>query len=170
MELFGTNTKTVDTQCLKIQGNCLKFNDTVIQLRNISLFSTSDIAPPPFPAVAILVLFLGLACFFFQAVIALILLAAGGLWIFLWYRKAQEIKAMKRLTIITNSHDVFAISFSDQPFLEQVVMVLTSIIAYPAAQSSVVMDIASCKFDIHGNSFKDGASVVQELTENQKGE
>lgn len=166
MEIFGSSTKTINTKYLKIHGNCLEFNDTVIQLRNISLFSTSDIAPPAFPVAALITLVLGAVLFVVQFLIALVLLVVGGLWIFFWYRKVQEIKAMRRLTIVTNSHDVFAVIFSDLNFLNQVVMVLTSIIDHPAVQASVVMDIASCQFDIHGNSFRDGASVIQQLTEN----
>lgn len=60
----ASNNREIDTDSLKIYGNCLEFKDTVIQLSNVSLVANSLPTVPKFPLWSIAALLLGFACLF----------------------------------------------------------------------------------------------------------
>ena len=131
MKTDSRGVKNIETEYLKISGNCMEFKDTVIQLSNISLFSTTDISAAPFPALSIVVILIGLALFNVSVIAALLVLAAGVVWIYLWYSSLQKARELKRLTIVTNSGNTFPIVFIGKTFLSQVINLLTDIVRNP---------------------------------------
>ncbi len=89
---------------------------------------------------------------------ALIAIIVGGVWIYYWYSSVQKAKEMKRLTIITNSGNVFPILFEDQAFLTKVVTIMTDIIRDPAHARNITINVKEC-------TFSDDASVVGNIYE-----
>ncbi|WP_297983327.1 DUF6232 family protein [uncultured Oscillibacter sp.] len=146
-------SKNIDTPFLRIRGNCLEIKNTTIQLSNISLFSTADIAPAKFPIFSIVLILVGLLLLGKSVVPALIAIAFGGGWIFYWYSSVQKTKEMKRLTIVTNSGNVFPIVFDDQAFLSRVVTIMTDIIRDPERARNITINVKEC-------TFSDDATVV----------
>lgn len=163
----GTSSgRTIETKYLKIHGNCLELDDTSIQLSNVSLFSTFDIASDPFPILSIVLLLLGVLAWRLNTALAVIIIAASGIWIFVWYSKTQKAKEMKQLLIATNSGTIFSIVFHDQMFLNQVVRVLNAIISDRVISRSLTIDVEGNVFlDVKGNTFRDSASVIRQMTE-----
>lgn len=139
--------KSIDTPYLKISGNCLEFTDTCIQLSNISLFTTVDVNPAKFPLYSLIFILAGLIMIEHQVVIALLLLAAGGAIIAYWYLSVQKVKEQKRLIIVTNSGNTFPILFSNQQFLNRVLVVMRDIIREPNNQGNMLIDIKNCTFN-----------------------
>lgn len=161
-------TKNIETPFLKIRGNCLEIQNTTIQLSNISLFSTADVAPAKFPTASVILIVIGLALLRFIPGLAAAALVAGGLWIYFWYASAEKTKEMKRLTIITNSGNSFPIVFNDQAFLTDVVEVMSTIIRYPGFVRDVTVNMGDGTFIMAGNTFTNGASLIKHLYEKGK--
>ena len=150
--------KSIDTPFLRIRENCLELQNTTIQLSNISLFSTADITPEKFPMLSAALILIGIILLKPLVVPALIAIIVGGVWIYYWYSSVQKAKEMKRLTIITNSGNVFPILFEDQAFLTKVVTIMTDIIRDPAHARNITINVKEC-------TFSDDASVVDNIYE-----
>lgn len=150
--------KSIDTPFLRIRENCLELQNTTIQLSNISLFSTADITPEKFPMLSIALILVGIILLKPLVVPALIAIIVGGVWIYYWYSSVQKAKEMKRLTIITNSGNVFPIVFEDQAFLAKVVTIMTDIIRDPAHARNITINVKEC-------TFSNDASVVGNIYE-----
>lgn len=154
---LGTH-KSIETPFLRIRENCLEIQNTMIQLSNISLFSTTDIAPEKFPILSLALILVGIVLLKPLIIPALIAIVLGGIWIYAWYSSAQKAKELKRLTIITNSGHVFPIVFEDQAFLSKVVVIMTDIIRDPTHARSITINVKEC-------TFSDEASVVGNMFE-----
>lgn len=150
--------KNIDTPFLRIRGNCLEIQNTTIQLSNISLFSTTDIKPEKFPMFSIALILVGIILLKLLTIPALIVIVLGGGWIYFWYFSVQKTKELKRLTIITNSGNVFPILFENQAFLAKVIVVMTDIIRDPAHARNITINVKEC-------TFSDEASVVGNMYE-----
>ncbi len=150
--------KSIDTPFLRIRENCLELKNTTIQLSNISLFSTADITPEKFPMLSIVLILVGFIFLKPLIVPALITIIVGGVWIYYWYSSVQKAKEMKRLTIITNSGNVFPIVFEDQAFLSKVVTIMTDIIRDPEHARNITINVKDC-------TFSENASVVDNIYE-----
>lgn len=148
--------KSIDTPFLRIRENCLELKNTTIQLSNISLFSTADITPEKFPMLSIVLILVGFIFLKPLIVPALITIIVGGVWIYYWYSSVQKAKEMKRLTIITNSGNVFPIVFEDQAFLSKVVTIMTDIIRDPEHARNITINVKDC-------TFSENASVVDNI-------
>lgn len=157
-----SKSREINTDTLKIHGNCMEFLDTIIQLSNISLISTNSIIPTKFPTWCIGAIAVGLICLFLKitliSVIGLGLLALGAWTIYLWYQRVQQEKEIKKLVIATNSGQTFSILFYNGNFLERVIDVLKEIIANPGHLSDV-------NFNIKDNTFTQGAAIFHEYNE-----
>lgn len=158
----ASKNREINTDTLKIHGNCMEFLDTVIQLSNISLISTNSIVPTSFPMWSIALIAAGLICLLLKAapivVLGLFLIVGGGYVICLWYRRVQDEKELKKLVIATNSGQTFSILFYNGEFLETVIQVLKEIIANPGHLSDV-------NFNIKGNTFTQSSAIFREYTE-----
>ncbi len=143
-----TQTQSIKTPFLRIEGNCLEIEDTCIQLSNISLFSTSNVSAAGVSALVLPVglIILGLIVITLNALIGLIIAAAGGFLAYLWYRDWDRARSSKRLTITTNSGASYAIVFEDQEFLKRVVSAITEIIRDPSHTKSIIVDIKNGTF------------------------
>ena len=150
--------KSIDTPFLRIRENCLELKNTTIQLSNISLFSTADITPEKFPMLSIVLILVGFIFLKPLIVPALITIIVGGVWIYYLYSSVQKAKEMKRLTIITNSGNVFPIVFEDQAFLSKVVTIMTDIIRDPEHARNITINVKDC-------TFSENASVVDNIYE-----
>ena len=150
--------KSIDTPFLRIRENCLELQNTTIQLSNISLFSTADITPEKFPMLSAALILVGIILLKPLVVPALIAIIVGGVWIYYWYSSVQKAKEMKRLTIITNSGNVFPILLEDQAFRTKVVTIMTDIIRDPAHARNITINVKEC-------TFSDDASVVGNIYE-----
>lgn len=138
--------KNIETPFLKVRGNCLEIENTIIQLSNISLFSTAAVTPEKFPILSVVLIVCGcslLQNFEIPAVIALII---GIFWLIYWLVSVERVKELKRLTIITNSGSILPIVFNDEEFLAEVVSTMTEIIQDPAHAREITINIKECTF------------------------
>lgn len=158
----ASNNREIDTDSLKIYGNCLEFKDTIIQLSNVSLISNNSLVPPQFPTWTIGALLLGLLCLFLDfgaiKVIGLFLIVGGGCAIYMWYQRAEQEKQIKKLVIATNSGQTFSILFNQGQFLDKVIVALKEIIAHPGHHSDIIINIKD-------NTIAPGGSVIDSVNE-----
>ena len=140
--------QSIKTPFLKIEGNCLEIEDTCIQLSNISLFSTSNVAATGVSTLifAIGLIIVGFLVIELNALIGVVIAAVGGFLAYIWYRDWQRARNSKRLTITTNSGTSYAIVFEDQEFLKRVVSAITEIIRDPTHTKSIIVDIKNGTF------------------------
>lgn len=147
---------------LKIHGNCMKFENTIIQLSSISLVSSNSIVPTKFPSGSIAAIVVGLLLLTTKStptvLVGLIAIAVSDFVIYSWYRRVEREKEIKKLVIITNSGQMFSILFLNGEFLETAINVLKEFIANPGHLSAV-------NFNIKGNTFTRGAALFHEFTE-----
>lgn len=159
--------REIQTEYLKVHGNCMEFGETVIQLSNISLLSIENIAPTAFPIWGALVALVGLLLLSLKAtmavVLGLILIVGGAASIYLWYNQRKKDEQRKKLVIAPNSGHIFTIVFDDQAFLEKVIGVLKDVIANPGHWGDVIVNIKD-------NTFSGNASAIHDYAEvNVKG-
>ena len=158
----ASNSREIDTDSLKIYGNCLEFKDTVIQLSNVSLVANNPIAPPQFPIWAAAALIVGLLFLFVDIgvirVLGLILIVGGGYVAYAWYQRSERDKTLKRLVIATNSGQTFFILFNQSEFLNKVIDTLKEIIAHPGHHSDIIINIKD-------NTIGPGGSVIDTVNE-----
>lgn len=158
----AANSREIDTDSLKIYGNCLEFKDTVIQLSNVSLVANSLLSTPKFPLWSIAALVLGFACLFLKVgaiiVLGLFLLCGGGCAIYVWNQQVEREKQLKKLVIATNSGQTFSILFERGEFLDTVIGTLKEIIAHPGHHSDIIINIKD-------NTIAPGGSVIDSVNE-----
>lgn len=121
--------KTIETPELSISGNIMKWENSIIQLSNISSISTVPLSVQAFPWWTIILIVLGMSIFDTSVLIALLMFAISAIIIFSWYQKNKEIKTKKFLVILTNSGISFSFLFNNKKFLDEVLHVLSCIIA-----------------------------------------
>ena len=84
----SSKTREINTDSLKIHGNCMEFLDTVIQLSNISLISTNSIIPTKFPVWSIAAIIIGIFLLTLKAapviLLGLVAAAVGVFAIYSW--------------------------------------------------------------------------------------
>ena len=157
-----SNNREIDTDSLKIYGNCLEFKDTVIQLSNVSLVANNPLTTPKFPMWSIAAVVLGFACLFLKnaaiIVFGLLLLCGGGYAIYVWNRQVEREKQLKKLVIATNSGQTFSILFEKGEFLDAVIDTLKEIIAHPGHHSDVIINIKD-------NTIGPGGTVIDTVNE-----
>lgn len=146
-----------ETDYIKIHGNCLEIENTVLQLKNISLFSTVDIDSHPFPMGVLLLIIAAIVSLFFKVLIAVVLFAISLLWIYFWNKREQELAEIKRLIIVTNSGQSFAITFSSQIFLKKVLALLMELLDHPNGET------ANITINVKDSTFSGSSSFIQQL-------
>ena len=167
-----TNDKmqTIESPNLKIYGNCLKFENYCVQLSNVDFFTTTNISPAPFPMYSLLLILLGvlIAALTEAILFAIILILAGGVWIYFWHKKKEDVKQLRRLTMVTASGNMLSIIFNNSKFLNDVITVLENIIRTPEYIQDVCFNIDASTFEVNGCTFKDAAAVVRNINEHQQ--
>lgn len=141
---FTFGEKNIETPYLFIKKNIMTWNNTMIQLSNISLLTAADIDLLPFPILALLMILGGFVLFKSSAAFAILLFVLASVWFYFWYRENEKRKEGAILTIRMNSGHNLHFSFEDKAFLLKVVGVLENIIIDGGNNSQVTIDIKGC--------------------------
>lgn len=118
---FTFGEKNIETPYLFIKKNIMTWNNTMIQLSNISLLTAADIDLLPFPILALLMILGGFVLFKSSAAFAILLFVLASVWFYFWYRENEKRKEGAILTIRMNSGHNLHFSFEDKAFLLKVV-------------------------------------------------
>ena len=102
----------------------MTWQGTMIQLANVSYITSTSQALMDFPLWAVGLLILGVVLAKLSGLIALLLIAAGVVWIYYWYQENEKRKKSIILTIIMNSGNKLQFLFNDKVFLNKVMDVL----------------------------------------------
>lgn len=149
-------SSNIVTPYLKVEKNCLEIQNICIQLSNISLISTTNVAPPKVSnfLFSLLILFLGLFSLAANILLGLGVSTAGIIMVYLWFKDYKASITAKCLTIVTNSGNLYPIVFQDGKFMEQVLSVMTEIIRDPVHMKGITVDIRNNKFtEIENSQF-----------------
>ena len=146
---FSLGEKVIETPSLRIRKNIMMWEDTMIQLSNVSYVSASNIATTVFPVWAALMILAGLLVISESVLVALVLIGLGGLWIYLWYQGNVQRKQGAILTIRMNSGHTLQFTFNNKAFLLEVLKVLENIIV-DGTDSQVSINISNST--ISGNA------------------
>lgn len=174
---YNIGSNSIDTPFLRIRKNCLEIQNTTIQISNISLFSTADIAPEKFPMGSVAFILIGLLVAIQDTFLGLVMFLIGVAWIYYWYSSVQKTKQLQRLTIVTNSGNIFPIMFNNRKFLAKVVEIMTDIIRDPAHAQNISINVNDCTFsslndssvNVHDCEFFDNSSAIGNLYEHKEG-
>ena len=159
------NTKTIETDFLNVKGNLISWQDTIIQISNITLISTS-IDKQPFPWLSIVFLLGSFAFMNVSSVVGYGLLIIAIAMIALWYKKSQKLKSQKKLNFMLNSGGIFTLVFHDKKFLDEVLEVLTEILTTSSRKEYYTINNKNntiqqnCNNKIENATVSDGSSLL----------
>lgn len=154
-EKIGLGEKTIDTPSLLIKKNIMAWDNTMIQLSNISYVSASDVASLRFPIWALLMVLAGLFLLKSSAGLGIVLIIAGAVWLFYWYQENEKRKNCAILTIRMNSGNNLYFTFSDRTFLTKVMNVLSYIIVN-GTDRQVSINMSNCEISGNAQVLTDG--------------
>ncbi len=140
-EKFNFGEKTIETPSLMIKQNIMTWENTLIQLSNISYISAANQATIPFPVGAVLLLFAGMCLLQASVFFSLLMMAGGGIWMYLWYQQNEKRKKGAILTIRMNSGHNLYFTFEEKSFLFKVLNVLERIIIDGGTSSPITINI-----------------------------
>ena len=142
---------SIQTKKLLVKGNIMSWDNTMIQLANVSCLSTTPLEEIPFPKYSILLILVGLVMFKINVLVSLLVLAAAGGWIYTWYNTNRKRSLQTVMSINMNSGMNFNLLFGDKGFLEDVLKVLEKIITEGGiGDHNLSSDRYGCEFS--GNS------------------
>lgn len=142
---FGLGEKFIETPSLIIKQNIMTWDNTIIQLSNISYISASNLETITFPFWSALLILGGFLIFGEMALLALALIAVGAVWIYSWYTENEKRKKGAILTIRMNSGHNLYFTFENKDFLLKVLDVLEHIIINGSTSSPISINIKDCK-------------------------
>lgn len=122
----------------------MTWDNTVIQLSNISYISASDIPLAKFPIWAGLAIFIGFWLLGKSTFLALLLIAVSAAGLYFWYKANEKRRQGAILTIRMNSGHNLYFTFEEKKFLLRVVHVLENIIINGGANAPVDINIKGC--------------------------
>lgn len=143
---FGEKTgeKFIETPSLLIKKNIMTWDNTVIQLSNISYISAADIELAKFPGWAVLVVLGGLWLLDKATFLAILLIAAGAAGVYFWIKENERRRQGAILTIRMNSGHNLYFTFEEKKFLLRVVHVLENIIINGGTNAPIDINIKGC--------------------------
>lgn len=159
-----TGDKYIKTESFQITKNVLMWNDSMIQLSNVSLITTAPLPAIWFPwyPLAALLFYLGLTNlskrghFSFAACLILLVGAAIGYW---QYQKNENRKKATVLTLQMNSGMGYQFLIKEKEVMEKIRIVLEKIIADGGiGERSVSINIQDCTITDHA-SVLDGVKI-----------
>lgn len=154
---FGENEKKIEIPGFTITGNIIKWENTMVQLRNVSYITTGELPKKPIPLIAIAIIVFSLALFGVSILVGFAGLAIGVVWLYLWNMENDNRKKHIILSIAMNSGNMLQILFNDKDFLENVKKVLERIIIDGGiGTQNIAINITDC--EISGN-----ARVLEDL-------
>ena len=141
-------SSNIVTPYLRVENNCLEIENVCIQISNISLISTTDVNPPNISKflLALLVTFVGLLSIVANILFGLVVSAIGVVMICMWLKNYKNSMEAKRLTIVTNSGNVYPIIFKDRAFMEEVMSHMIETIRDPEHMKGYTIDINNSTF------------------------
>lgn len=142
----GSTTQRINADYLYIEDNSLKWADTIIQISNISMISTSTIGTRPFPLLSILVFLIGIALVKITTGVGVLIILVGIAWIFIWYLQKEKDKETQLLKISLNSGITFTIVFYSKSFLAKVFATMSDLISEPQNKKSLTINIKDSTF------------------------
>ncbi len=149
--------KSIETSELLLKGNIMCWEGTMIQLSNISCVSTAPLDELEFPKLSILVILAGFGVINPMPPMGLLLMLAGGVWIYTWNYFNNLRKLDTVLSISMNSGNNLRFIISSKDFLKKILQVLEQIIIDGGVgNQNVSIDMRGCK--IEGN-----ASVLNDM-------
>ena len=154
-EQMKLGEKTIETPTLLIKKNIMAWDNTMIQLSNISYVSASDVARLSLPIWALLLVLAGISLIGKSTLLGIVLIAAGGIWIYYWYQENEKRKKCSILTIRMNSGNNLYFAFSDKTFLTKVMNVLAYIIIN-GTDRQVSINIKDCEISGNAQVLTDG--------------
>lgn len=124
----------------------------MIQISNISMITTTDVAGLPFPFFSLLIICAGLIFASESIIIAILCWIISGAWIMYWYKQCQDRSRIKKLNFILNSGGMYTLIFNDKNFLNEVSSVLLGILVSKDRKANIT-------FNIKNNTFKDDSKM-----------
>lgn len=140
--LISINEKAIETPYLQIRKNIMRWNDTFIQLSNISFISASNMAPMKLHILFPILFLVGILIMDASLLTSFLFLIVGAAGIYYWFSENKKRKSQAVLTIRMNSgHNVY-FTFDDREFLFKVIGVLESIIV--DGGKDIIISIKDC--------------------------
>lgn len=149
--------KSIETSQLKITGNIMTWEDTMIQLANVSSISTTPLVLRGFPWWTLFIFIIGFILkknSGFLMFLCFVIGAAGIIW---WYVINETRKESINLNLMLNSGYCFSIQFKDRTFVNKVLEVLKCIIKDGGiGQNNITINVS-------GNNFSGNADILNRL-------
>jgi hypothetical protein len=146
----GNSAQRIDTDYLYIKNNSMHWSDTIIQVSNISMITTSSVGTRPFPLLSVLVIAIGAVIIQWSVAIGTLIACVGVIWIVVWNQKVEGDKEMKLLNISLNSGITYTIVFHSKKFLTEVFNKLNELISNPQNINNLTINVKDSTFG--GNS------------------
>ncbi len=154
-EQMKMGEKTIETPTLLIKKNIMAWDDTMIQLSNISYVSASDVASLKFPIWAPLLVLAGISLLGISVIPGIVFIIAGGIWLYYWYQENEKRKKCSILTIRMNSGNNLYFKFNNKTFLKRVTHVLANIFNN-GTERQVSINIQDCTITGNAQVLTDG--------------
>lgn len=149
MKTENTSKKVIDTPELSVKDNLFIWNDTIVQIPNISLISASPMERSPFPGWTVIAIALGIYAFKLSGLLAGFLIAAGLGRLYYWYSVNNKRMQEAIMTVQLNSGTSLYIKFKDKKFLSRVTTALKYAIS-SGKGAKLTVNMKSCT--ISGNA------------------
>lgn len=147
---YSEQEKHIETKNFCILGNMLRWENSMIQLSNVSLITEMNYSTIAFPILSIAPIIGGLLLYKISIPACLIAILAGAGWIAWWYVQNEKLKKLILLTIIMNSGEHVCITFNDRAFLDKVINVLEKVMFDGGTgDEKLVINIANNKIGGH---------------------
>ncbi|OUP74627.1 hypothetical protein B5F08_11920 [Anaeromassilibacillus sp. An172] len=155
---------SIETPFLTVKGNLICWQNTIIQISNISSISKDSMNIKPFPSLSLIVALAGWILISVNSVpVGVCLLAIGIGWFATWLCDVYQKSKLKKLVFVMNSGEKYTIIFGSLLFLEEVLKILTELLAFKNESSNIVFNIKDNKIDtmICDNEFHDDSTVIK---------
>lgn len=148
-EMFGRTTESiVETVRFQINGGVLKWDNVVVQIKNISYVTTMDVKSVQFPRWTLICELAGLLLLKVNVLMGILAIVIGLLCIWGWYHENEQRKKQKYLYIHMNSGRVFSILFSSSVFLDRALDVFSDVMENGNEAGNVYnFNLKDCKID-----------------------
>lgn len=156
---------SITTPFLTVKGNLICWQNTIIQISNISTISKDSMNIKPFPSLSIIMALIGWILISTNNMIPIgvCLLAIGLGWFATWLCDIYQKSKLRKLVFVMNSGEKYTIIFDSLVFLEEVLKILTELLAFKNENANIVFNIKNNKIDtmIYDNEFKDSSTVIK---------
>lgn len=149
--------KEIKTEKLRIHKNIIEWENSMLQLHNISHISTNQMELQEFPKWGVILCIVGILVITRSATFGLICFVLAAGIIYNWYSENERLKTETALSIKMNSGNNIVFIFNNKEFLNNVWEVLREIIASGNSKGSDVV------INIKDNYLQDNAGIFKEF-------